>query len=132
MSYRSLNYCRPIVPNRKVLLKKLVVNQNNKCYWCQREFGTAYIRKSEFAKTLQPTLDHKIPYSYIKDHEKENFVAACNLCNSFKGNRMFLNKNEGQKYLKGIWNLRIKQGEIILKESISKLIEYIRKDRKRI
>lgn len=74
---------KPPVFKQKEILEK----QQNRCLYCNREFGTPYLRNHRILKT-KLNWDHLIPFSYSRNN-KNNFVAACHICNGIKSNKMF-------------------------------------------
>jgi 5-methylcytosine-specific restriction endonuclease McrA len=79
--------------------EKILKIQNNKCLYCNKPFGTMYVREGKnYVRYTQIHYDHLIPYSYCKQN-KNNFVAACNICNSIKYNKMFNTVEEAFYYV---------------------------------
>lgn len=90
--------------------KEIIEKQNNRCFWCGREFGTYYVlsgKKGDKLCKLVVHIDHYIPYSVKNTDEKENLVASCNRCNSRKSKLMFKNVDECRHYLIYKWNKNI-------------------------
>ena len=53
--------------------------QDNKCYYCE----------SEFDETNNPvTWDHVVPFSYSGNNHRDNIVAACQICNGVKQDKV--------------------------------------------
>lgn len=76
---RKINY----IP--KEYKEKTLKEQDNKCYWCGRPFGNIIVNKKTGSYVyLHVCWDHYIPYSFIGDSRPINFVASCQICNSFK------------------------------------------------
>lgn len=75
---------RPSVSAQQRILKI----QDNKCLYCEKEFGVAYQRNRKILLT-RLHFDHLIPFSYSKTNPDFNFVAACNICNALKSNLFF-------------------------------------------
>jgi hypothetical protein len=73
--------------------EEILASQENRCYWCNREFG-AYVmkRSSDRAYKLRPVWDHYIPYSYTGASLPNDFVASCRVCNSFKSAKLPLDE----------------------------------------
>lgn len=86
--------------------------QNNRCYWCGREFGTEYMYHFRFYR-LTPHFDHVIPFSLIGNGGEENIVASCNVCNLWKSSKVFHSEAEIQDYLLEKWRHAINNGDII-------------------
>jgi len=80
--------------NRKLPSKsrqyELLQNQNNKCFYCDREFGNYAISKNGLLVILKPNWDHCIPYSFTHSCADNQFVASCFRCN--------INKNSAVPY----------------------------------
>jgi len=68
--------------------RKILEFQESKCIYCGKPFGTMYIRKGKILYT-RVHFDHLIPFSYTLSCEDIEFVAACNICNNIKSNKMF-------------------------------------------
>lgn len=62
--------------------------QDNKCLYCNKEFGTYYERYNKISRT-KLHFDHLAPFSYTQNNTKYGFVAACHICNSIKSNKVF-------------------------------------------
>ena len=73
------------------------------CFWCFREFGTAVKHRRRGWIILSKHSDHALPYSYSRDNSKSNLVTACNLCNQWKGSRVFDSDDECRAYLEQKW-----------------------------
>jgi len=104
------------------LKQQILDRQGYKCYWCDRKFETIYFRYNSIRRLL-PNWDHVIPYSYSYSNADENFVAACSICNSFKGSKVFENINECKIYLNKRWNKNLHSRKIIFLEDDSFQIE---------
>ena len=53
--------------------------QQNRCYYCDAEFDGEHTRV---------TWDHVVPFSYCGNNHRDNFVAACQVCNNLKADRL--------------------------------------------
>ncbi len=82
---------KPLSPKEK---KRILELQDNKCYWCDKDFGTWVASPSGFVKQLTPVYDHYIPYWYTHSSHPDSFVASCNNCNSYKSGKIILTKEE--------------------------------------
>ncbi len=101
-------------PSKK--LKEQILNeQDHCCFWCNREFYVSYFRYNAI-HSLSPNYDHIIPYSYLYSNSNENFVAACNVCNSFKSSLVFDNEDYCREYLKRKWDKHLRLGRIVFLE----------------
>ena len=97
--------------------------QDNKCLYCDKEFGTPYERNNKVRFT-KVHYDHLIPYSYSQSCDNKDFVASCNICNHIKYNLMFdtveevfryveyNRKKKGYKYYEDICDVSSMQEEI--------------------
>jgi hypothetical protein len=63
---------------------KILEEQENKCYWCGKVFGSYIMSPKGHLKLLTPCYDHYIPLSFMQGNRKDNFVAACQRCNLHK------------------------------------------------
>jgi 5-methylcytosine-specific restriction endonuclease McrA len=80
----------------------ILERQRFECFYCHRRFGSAAYRgRRRF--TLRIEWDHVEPYSYGLDGSDQNFVAACHVCNSLKGAKIFQNYEEAEVYLAQAW-----------------------------
>ena len=68
--------------------RKMLSEQDNKCFYCQREFGSIILKKRRLIR-LQIHWDHWIPHDYSRNNRDKNFVAACHVCNAIKAARIF-------------------------------------------
>jgi 5-methylcytosine-specific restriction endonuclease McrA len=82
---------------------RILREQTQKCYWCGRSFGSKVNYNNELIE-LKAEFDHVIPYAYCSHNGKENFVAACQLCNHWKGAKVFQTEDEIAEYLWEKWN----------------------------
>lgn len=78
-------------------IEKILTLQDNKCLYCRKPFGTPYVRNGKISMT-KLCFDHLIPYSYAQSN-RNNFVAACNICNGIKSNLMFVSVEEAYHYV---------------------------------
>lgn len=98
----------------KELKRKLIKKQNNRCYWCDIEFGTYYIKNENKICRLDPVGDHIIPYSFSETNVDDNFVISCNRCNSYKHSKMFAADEDCRDYLIKRWKRDLKSGRVSL------------------
>ena len=91
--------------------------QNNHCYWCDREFDSAYLKQNKrgeyVTKTLKLHIDHKIPYAYTKNDNPDNLCASCIICNHFKHDHCFDNEDDCVDFLKHKWNKVLRNETVI-------------------
>ena len=95
----KLQVCAMSIPSTrnkglKAHVKRLMIEvQGNKCFYCGRKFGSAYIKKNSPAHTVRfttVTFDHVQPF-VNGGRDTHNRVAACNLCNAVKSDKVFDN-----------------------------------------
>lgn len=72
---------RPTARDQSLILAA----QEFKCYYCEAEFNET---------DTQLTWDHVVPFSYSGDNRRDNFVAACQFCNSKKNDQIGDLQNE--------------------------------------
>ena len=77
-------------PGRE-LQKYILEKQDNKCYWCGREFGSYILSPHNIVIILRPVWDHYIPYIYSGSNDK--FVASCSRCNFHKSSFIITDKD---------------------------------------
>lgn len=63
--------------------------QGNRCLYCGLEFGWPLYRRRYGVEILEVNWDHRIPYAYLQDNPADNWVAACHVCNAYKGSLIF-------------------------------------------
>lgn len=73
--------------NRKtsmtVTIEELIVNQNNKCYYCSCEMNRT--KNSKQQATIEHLIDKWSSPKHQKIEEESNLVAACYQCNNTRG-----------------------------------------------
>ena len=79
--------------------KDILYVQNNRCLYCEMEFGSSYFYKGK-RQNRRVNWDHLVPFSYSQNNYSYNYVAACNLCNSIKSNLVFQTVDEARVYIK--------------------------------
>lgn len=72
------------------------------CFYCDREFGSVVWVKRE--RTLRVHWDHVTPYVHTFDNREVNFVAACQICNGWKSDKVFDTIEEIRGYLQRKWD----------------------------
>lgn len=105
---------RKISQKTDKFLQKLCEEQDGRCYWCGRKFGTLYSKHYNVFLPLQATFDHIIPHIYSKDHTEKNLVASCNICNGIKYDKIFKSEEECKDYLFDRWQKKIRTHKIII------------------
>jgi len=125
---------RSNIPNKRSIVFDLVKEQKGRCYWCTLPFNTPYDIKSSdmyVTKWLTPVLDHYIPYSFTQKHEKENFVASCEICNRIKSSSFPIVRGS-EDYIRSkiierfVW--RLEKGKIIIFDEDLKIAEKVWKE----
>ena len=99
---KSVEYVCKAKKRRKINSKPYLKKQDNKCYWCGREIGSFLIRYNKVI-ILRVHMDHVLPYSFIQSNPKENYVASCHICNSFKSSKIFATESECRLFLLKRW-----------------------------
>ena len=88
------------------------------CFWCFREIGTTVKHRRRGWITLTKHADHASPYSYSRNNSKSNIVTACNLCNQWKGSRVFESDDVCRQYLEQKWRNRIYEEMSVLPSGV--------------
>jgi len=78
--------------------QQLLDEQGSCCLYCERSFGSTVVYKRRLV-VLSVRWDHLIPWNYSRNNGDQNFGAACQLCNSAKSNRVFLELEEARAYV---------------------------------
>lgn len=91
-------------PNRYAQ-KNILLKQDNKCFWCGREFGEYVLTPKKTLYQLKPIWDHYIPYSFTQSCRNDQFVASCNRCNAHKGAKI-VTDSESEEELREILKRR--------------------------
>jgi len=89
--YRRISENRiPRQRPRRVMRDWLLNIQGNRCAYCGSVFGE-FIENTKTGKVIQVRLqwDHAVPYSFLRTNPKNNWLAACHICNGIKNNKMF-------------------------------------------
>lgn len=78
--------------------------QEDRCIYCERRFGSWVRRRGApqrvgLAIRLCVTWDHFVPFSFVRSNPDENFVAACQVCNGIKRDRLFGTVDEARVYI---------------------------------
>lgn len=90
---------RPSKPKQRELLDK----QENRCLYCDQEFYSARTQTQhgrEVVVVLTVVWDHAEPYCFGHNNHAENFVAACQVCNSIKAGKVFENLDTAREYIR--------------------------------
>ena len=88
-------------PLRKKEKQAIIVGQDGCCFYCGLRFGDV-IWHPKRNKPFMPRIefDHLICWSYSKDSEVGNFVAACSTCNRIKGDKLFDNSDQARIFVR--------------------------------
>lgn len=82
----------------KEIQKRLLQEQDGKCFYCDLPYGTPYLR-NEKLHLVRVAYDHFVPYSYSQANSTENWVASCRLCNSIKSSKVFETKQDAKDFI---------------------------------
>ena len=86
----------------KAFRASLAEEQDGLCFWCGNVFGD-YIVKQGVLRRLEIIVEHVNPVSYSFDNGKDNLVASCQVCNGWKGAKVFTSNDECRGYLMRKW-----------------------------
>ena len=89
-------------PVSRVTASRLAESQNNRCFWCENEFGE-YVMKQGVVRRLDVVVDHVLPWTYSLNHGEENLVASCQICNGWKSSLVFETEDDCRGFLKRKW-----------------------------
>lgn len=84
--------CKPTKGEQNIILWK----QKQSCFYCGRSFGSAVFRNGNII-LLRLEWDHFVPFSYTL--ARQNFVAACHICNQIKASMVFETPEEAREYV---------------------------------
>lgn len=82
---------------------EILHKQENKCFYCDREFGSIVYR-NEHPVLLKTHWDHLVPHAYSGSSLDKEFVAACHVCNNYKNKLLFESIESAQIFLKRKWD----------------------------
>lgn len=92
----------------RTAIQKMLQAQDNKCFYCEIPFGTAYMHpQQKIIRVLKVCCDHVIPYKLTQDNRDINFVCACGTCNGIKLDLVFQTIQEAKDFIN---YKRIKKG----------------------
>jgi hypothetical protein len=86
--------------------KRILRRQDNRCYWCGREFNTAVVKPNNTLYVLIPIWDHYTPFCYTQKSSKKEFIATCARCNLHKSSYIITSKEEElhlREWLIAVW-----------------------------
>lgn len=104
---KKTNYKRMILSEGKKkqppanLKREIIKRQDNKCLYCGIKFGDIYYKKDK-PNIAKIHYDHLVPFAYLNSNPYNNWIGACNICNSIKGSKMFETIEEVKSYVKYI------------------------------
>jgi 5-methylcytosine-specific restriction endonuclease McrA len=78
--------------------QRILKEQNYSCIYCTEKFGS-YVARIDKVIKVRAHFDHVIPYSFAQNNHKNNFVAACSICNGIKHDFVFETLEEARKYI---------------------------------
>ncbi len=91
--------------SKKKEQQKTLIEQENRCLYCSRKFGSFVKRGSRFV-VVRLCWDHLVPYSYNQDNGHHNFVAACQICNRIKHSFMFQTVDEARVHIMAVRRIK--------------------------
>lgn len=80
------------------ILDSLVSRQNHCCAYCLLPFGTIVSKRGNVI-IQRPEVDHFIPWAILESTEASNGIAACNICNNYKSDKVFNSIEEARRYI---------------------------------
>lgn len=83
--------------------KKLLDSQGWCCFYCTNSFWSWVYRPNRGLHPLGIAFDHMIPYTFLEENPDTNFVAACDVCNSFKGSKLFDSIKDARDHIAWRW-----------------------------
>lgn len=81
----------------KAAQNELIKEQNNRCFYCNAEFGTARLWRGYY-EYIVPEFDHVLPFAYCRSND--DIVAACRRCNRHKSSKLFNSRAEIIRHMK--------------------------------
>jgi len=75
---------------------RILWKQKQSCFYCGRYFGSAVFRNGHII-LLRLEWDHFVPFSFTL--ARQNFVAACHICNRIKASMVFETPEEARQYV---------------------------------
>jgi hypothetical protein len=104
----SPSYIRKSPPKNVQTL--ILENQHGLCFYCGERFGNLYQRGTKIG-SLRICWDHYLPFAYCGANKDDNFVAACQICNGIKSDKIFETVEEAKNYVE---HRRNKKGFVYL------------------
>jgi hypothetical protein len=88
------------------LLVKKILEQNERCIYCQRRFGSAVLIDGR-VRVLKAQIEHFQPKAERQNNNPANIYAACQICNHrIKSSRMFESVEEARSVIQAVWKER--------------------------
>lgn len=72
--------------------KKIILeSQNHKCFYCRCDLVSSWYMGGKMKRPQKVSVhfDHIVPWVFSQNDDVSNFVAACNVCNRIKFDRIF-------------------------------------------
>lgn len=119
--YKICDVRQVCAPRRKrkppppLLQRQLLEDQEFKCLYCLRPFGTQIIKNGN-PYVLRPVFDHILPFNYCFNNDFSNFAATCQFCNSFKSDRVFKDIEAIQRFCREKWITNLKSKTIRIED----------------
>jgi hypothetical protein len=87
-------------------VKEMLEKYNYSCCYCGRRFGISMQMTVDGVvkfRKIKLNWDHFLPFSYAYNHQDENFLPSCSICNYWKRNIIFQTVEEVQIYVQNKW-----------------------------
>lgn len=79
--------------------------QENRCYFCERQFGTYVQKNSAKPEALRVEDEHFIPRRLPGARKDDNRHAVCHICNKLKSDLVFKSEEQCREWLAQAWVL---------------------------
>lgn len=86
----------------KEIRERLLAKFEYRCAYCRQMFGTHITYKGK-DRVLAVNFDHQVPFAYLQDNPKDNWLPACRVCNGLKGSLCFESLEATREYLVRRW-----------------------------
>jgi HNH endonuclease len=80
----------------------ILARQHHLCLYCGLRFGSVISRAHALTLTTVE-YDHLVPYSYCLSNDENNWVAACNVCNQAKTDKLFSSIGDAAVHIMKVW-----------------------------
>lgn len=77
---------------------RIMIRQEGRCFYCGMLLGEVRLRNGR-PVTLRVNWDHRMPYVFNQNNHAENFVAACQVCNTIKSDKVFRDIEEARTFI---------------------------------